>query len=175
MPRSSTCFRFARKPLTLTRFVKNSFCRNPRRTFPNKLVGEFWGKCFGGHFSGLCLWKKTGGNKSHPNIRSKIQIRFGELRGQNPHCKGLPMMLKQTRRRTTTTKQQHNNYRKQQPPKMNNNTPPPQATTTTLLGCSFWMPESERTFPETQAKRCPKHLGRVCLNNSRFVPTGNFP
>ena len=40
------------------------------------------------------------GNKIHPRIHSKIRIRIWELRGQNPHCKDLPLKTCQAKGRT---------------------------------------------------------------------------
>ena len=53
--------------------------------FPNKFPGEFCRGFFGPFF----LWKK--GGKNPPKMHGKIQIRIWEFRGQNPHCKNLPL------------------------------------------------------------------------------------
>ena len=61
-------------------------CRNPRGFFP----GEFCGGFSGGFFGAFLLGNR---GKIHPKIHGKIQIRVWELRGQNPHCKDLPLIF----------------------------------------------------------------------------------
>ena len=70
---------------------RKGVCRNARGIFLNKTLREFCRVFFGGFF-GAVLLEKTGG-KIHPKIHGKIQIRIRDFRGQNPHCKDLPLKL----------------------------------------------------------------------------------
>ena len=49
-------------------------------------TGDFWGI-----FRAFISNKQE--EKIHPQIHGKIQIRIWELRGQNPHCKDLPLII----------------------------------------------------------------------------------
>ena len=60
-----------------------------RREFSGRILIGILPWIFGGYFWAFLLIR-TGG-KIHPKIHRKIQIRIWELRGQNPHCKNLPL------------------------------------------------------------------------------------
>ena len=66
-------------------FSRQGFCRNPRRLFPNRCLGELSGG-FGSGFFWLFSLESKQEDKIHPKIHSKFQIRICDFRRQNPYC-----------------------------------------------------------------------------------------
>ena len=83
------CFQFGMHGFRC-RILKKRLLQKPRGIFSNKVPGELcWG--FIGGFFGPFSLEKTGGRNPPQKIPGNIQIRIWEFRGQNPHCKNLPL------------------------------------------------------------------------------------
>ena len=64
--------------------LREGFCRNPRGIFLNEFAGEFCLVDFGGLYPWNNMVKEQ--NADSPKIA-------WELRGQDPHCKNLPLTI----------------------------------------------------------------------------------
>ena len=89
---------FARKFVPRTKIFRANFVLqmcHPKKSDANisdKFPGIFCGEFFWWIILGLFLWDKQQ-EKIHRKIHSKIQIRIWELRGQNPHCNDLALII----------------------------------------------------------------------------------
>ena len=79
---------------TYTSYKQDNATRDSQEKDSAEIRGEFFRTNTWVNFAGGGLvyfrWKKLE-DKIHPKIHSKIQMRLWEFRGQNPHCKNLPL------------------------------------------------------------------------------------